>query len=107
MKKEINKVPFSRERFEAALKYDYETIKSVAKVVGPSETTIRKALKSGEINEEYLDPICRYLGFDAGYFKGEAETEPIYEALITLMNYRERIAEFSSYQLAVGGYVDD
>lgn len=107
MKKEINKVPFSRKRFEAALKYDYETIKSLSRAVGPSETTIRKALKSGEINEEYLDPICGYLGFDAGYFKGAAETEPIYEALITLMNYRERISEFSSYQYVVGGYFDD
>ena len=92
MKKVIEKVPFSKERFEAVLGYNRETVKTLCKAIAPSETTIRRASKTGEINKEFLDPICEYLGFDAGYFMGEKATEPVYKALITLMNYRAKIS---------------
>ena len=93
MKKAVEKVSFSKERFEAVLEYDYETIKSLCKAINPSETTIRRAMRVGQINKDYLDPICAYLGFDTGYFMGEEATEPVYAAIVTLLNYRKRLSK--------------
>ena len=74
-RKEIVKVPFDGARIKAFMTLFHYNPKNVAAVGGCSDTTLRKAIKAGEINEVYLPGMAAYLNLDVEYLKGEKTKE--------------------------------
>lgn len=71
MKKEVVKVPFDGKRYQDFVRVSGENNKIVAADAGCSDSTIRKAVKTGVINEVYVEKIAAHFSMDVAYFKGE------------------------------------
>ncbi len=74
-KKEVIKVPFAGARVKAFLDLFRFNYKMVASKGGCSDTTLRRAIKVGEINEVYVAGMAEYLGLEPGYLMGEKTKE--------------------------------
>lgn len=86
-KQVINKVKFDDKRFALALAYRSMSRKEVAKLAGISESTLRRAERNEEINEEFLPKICDAIGFPSGFILGDKEAKKIADAIQTLLDY--------------------
>jgi len=87
--KEIKMVPFSGGRFLDMVNLtEGKSIKSVAAELGCGETTLRRAIHRGRINEKYLEKIPSVLGLDIKYFTGEDGAE-VAKAVKTILAYLE------------------
>ena len=76
MTKASGKVRFSPQRLEDARKASGKkwSYRSLAKVAGVNERTIRKCRDAGLINPELLDKIAKILNVDFAYLKGEFDS---------------------------------
>lgn len=88
-KKEIIKVAFSEERLKLAMAYMGHTYKTLAAASGVSDTTIRRAAKKGEINEELLYKIAVQLCTTKQFLSGDKSCNALARAFKTVLAFVE------------------
>ena len=87
-------VAFSGERFQDMVcLVEGMTIKDAAKEIGCSATTLRRAIKTGKINEKFLEKIPEVLGLDTDYYQGNTDSENVAKAVKTILDYMWKTEE--------------
>lgn len=92
-KKEIIKVAFKRERLELAMEYMGYSYKTLAKVSGVSDTTIRRSAKNGEINQEFAFKIAEQLATTVAFLSGDKKLNTVAKAFKTVNAFLEGAPE--------------
>ena len=80
-KKEIVKVPLSKERLELAMGYMGYSMTTLAKISGISATTLRRAAKAGSINREYALKIAEQLATTLHFLSGDKAMNAVARAI--------------------------